>query len=136
MDPNGTGKPQVTPHEPEHVGSRRDPEERPADQQDAAREKTLDKTLADSFPTSDPPSTIPDPVAAEAPNATNNNSVDSEVIAALPPGSWAAISDQERRVVGTGATREAAVQSATGYQESQLRVVRVPQDPEAPEQAA
>ncbi len=25
------------------------------------REKTLDKTLADSFPTSDPPSSIPDP---------------------------------------------------------------------------
>ncbi|HEV8525802.1 MAG TPA: hypothetical protein VGQ71_15010 [Terriglobales bacterium] len=25
------------------------------------KERTLDKTLADSFPTSDPPSTIPDP---------------------------------------------------------------------------
>lgn len=27
-----------------------------------ARERALDKTIADSFPTSDPPSTIPDPV--------------------------------------------------------------------------
>jgi len=27
------------------------------------REKTLDKTVADSFPASDPPSTLPDPSA-------------------------------------------------------------------------
>jgi hypothetical protein len=41
----------------------RDPEARPVDQQDkeSLREKMLDKTLADSFPTSDPPSSIPDP---------------------------------------------------------------------------
>jgi hypothetical protein len=32
---------------------------------DKWREKGLDKTLADSFPSSDPPSTIPDPVSAE-----------------------------------------------------------------------
>lgn len=42
---------------------RRDPEDRVVDATDAdgAREKMLDKTLADSFPASDPPSTIPDP---------------------------------------------------------------------------
>ncbi len=43
--------------------NRRDPEDRPvgwADEQ-AQREKNHDKTLADSFPTSDPPSSIPDP---------------------------------------------------------------------------
>jgi hypothetical protein len=45
----------------EHLGSRRDPEERPATSNDETREKMLDKTLADSFPTSDPPSSIPDP---------------------------------------------------------------------------
>ena len=47
----------------EERGSRRDPEERPVneDNKSAVREKMLDKTLADSFPTSDPPSTIPDP---------------------------------------------------------------------------
>jgi hypothetical protein len=30
------------------------------------REKMLDKTLADSFPTSDPPSTIPDPAEEDS----------------------------------------------------------------------
>lgn len=47
----------------EHRGSRRDPEERPINQADKnqVREKMMDKTLADSFPTSDPPSSIPDP---------------------------------------------------------------------------
>ena len=57
------GAPQVTPNDPEHLGSRRDPEERPVSQHDEEekREKMHDKTLADSFPTSDPPSTIPDP---------------------------------------------------------------------------
>jgi hypothetical protein len=41
----------------------RDPEDRPvaANDEHARREKNLDKTLADSFPTSDPPSSIPDP---------------------------------------------------------------------------
>lgn len=29
----------------------------------AVREKMLDKTIADSFPTSDPPSSIPDPTS-------------------------------------------------------------------------
>jgi hypothetical protein len=41
--------------------------------EDEARENGLDKTLADSFPSSDPPSTIPDPPEpggqSEAPNA-------------------------------------------------------------------
>jgi hypothetical protein len=61
------GSPQITPNEPEHTGSRRDPEERPQiegdaqDEQHRRREKAHDKTLADSFPTSDPPSSIPDP---------------------------------------------------------------------------
>lgn len=40
----------------------RDPEDRPVPEKPSAvRDKMLDKTLADSFPTSDPPSTIPDP---------------------------------------------------------------------------
>ena len=55
------GAPQVTPNDPEHKGSRRDPEERTAPKPDEVKDKMLDKTLADSFPTSDPPSTIPDP---------------------------------------------------------------------------
>ncbi len=42
---------------------RRDPEDRPIDENDErqVREKMLDKTVADSFPASDPPSSIPDP---------------------------------------------------------------------------
>lgn len=55
------GDPEVTPEEPESPGSGRDPEDRPAEKTKQVRDKMLDKTLADSFPTSDPPSTIPDP---------------------------------------------------------------------------
>ena len=43
----------------------RDPEDRqvaPTDPR-GAREKMFDKTVADSFPASDPPSSIPDPEA-------------------------------------------------------------------------
>ena len=45
----------------------RDPEDRPTPAEDtrAIREKNHDKTLADSFPTSDPPSSIPDPSEEE-----------------------------------------------------------------------
>lgn len=57
------GDPQITPAEPEQPGSHRDPEGRPVDEssEEEVREKMHDKTLADSFPTSDPPSSIPDP---------------------------------------------------------------------------
>lgn len=47
-------------------GVSRDPEDRPAANEHELREKMLDKTLADSFPTSDPPSTIPDPVGEDS----------------------------------------------------------------------
>jgi hypothetical protein len=36
------------------------------DEQSRGREASLDKTLADSFPTSDPPSSIPDPSSEES----------------------------------------------------------------------
>lgn len=63
MAPKDPGAPQVTPQDPEECGNRRDPEERPVADQDKGelRDKMMDKTLADSFPTSDPPSSIPDP---------------------------------------------------------------------------
>jgi len=43
----------------------RDPEDRSTQSEslDACKEKMLDKTIADSFPASDPPSSIPDPCA-------------------------------------------------------------------------
>lgn len=46
----------------------RDPEDRPVEPNDSAamRDKNLDKTIADSFPTSDPPSTVPDPAEGES----------------------------------------------------------------------
>ncbi len=47
-------------------GVSRDPEDRPAANEYELREKMLDKTLADSFPTSDPPSTIPDPAGEDS----------------------------------------------------------------------
>jgi hypothetical protein len=128
------GDPQLTPHEPEHVGSGRDPEERAAQHEEHVREKNLDKTLADSFPTSDPPSTIPDPVAAHASN--DSQAALDTLIADLPPGSWAVISEDGKRVVGTGATREEAMQNAGSAESDPVRVFRVPQDPDAPEQAA
>ncbi len=61
--PEKPGDPKATLQECEQPGSRRDPEERPVSKGDKCelKEKMLDKTLADSFPTSDPPSTIPDP---------------------------------------------------------------------------
>lgn len=65
------GSPQITSNEREHPGSGRAPEERPKVEGSAEeelhrrREQALDKTLADSFPTSDPPSSIPDPGEGE-----------------------------------------------------------------------
>jgi len=41
----------------------RDPEDRQIDESDVEerKDKMMDKTLADSFPASDPPSSLPDP---------------------------------------------------------------------------
>ena len=52
-------------HDHERPGSGRDPEDRPVHCADEIKEKTLDKTIADSFPTSDPPSSIPNPSCDE-----------------------------------------------------------------------
>ena len=134
MNSKTPGAPQVTPHEREEMGSRRDPEERPAVHAHEVRDKMLDKTLADSFPTSDPPSSIPDPASEESISARKN--LEEELIAALPHGSWAAISMEDRQVVGTGASREEAEEKANAQGYKNLSLVRVPPDPDAPEQAA
>jgi hypothetical protein len=133
MDRNIARKPQPTAPEPEHLDSRGDLENERAQQQDRIREKTLDKTLADSFPTSDPPSSIPDPVAAHTPD--QSQAALDTLVANLPPGSWAVISEDQTRVLGTGASREEAVSNAGG-ESDRMRVLPVPQDPDAPEQAA
>jgi hypothetical protein len=48
---------------PINESSKRDPESRIIDERDRneVKEKMFDKTLADSFPASDPPSSIPNP---------------------------------------------------------------------------
>ena len=43
------------------------------------REKGIDETLADSFPSSDPPSTIPDPISAESTDERRAASLDSTI---------------------------------------------------------
>jgi hypothetical protein len=134
MDPKFSGKPQVTPHEPEETGSRRDPEERHAIHEHEVRSKTLDKTLADSFPNSDPPSSIPDPGSDDARGA--RKIAEDQLIASLPHGSWVAMSIDDRQVVGTGTTREEAEQKANARGYRNLSLIRVPPDPHAPEQAA
>lgn len=49
--------------DPAHGSTGRDPEDRPVnkEREQERREKMMDKTLADSYPASDPPSSIPDP---------------------------------------------------------------------------
>ncbi len=52
-----------TPADPACGPTGRDPEDRAvrSKKQHEIREKMMDKTLADSYPASDPPSSIPDP---------------------------------------------------------------------------
>jgi len=128
------GAPQITPQEPEHSGSRRDPEDRPATDEKPARDKGLDKTLADSFPTSDPPSSIPDPNLG--PGAAGHDARHEALLANLLPGSWAALSIDTHELIGTGATRAEAEDNARAHGHTNMSIIRVPQDPEAPVQAA
>ncbi len=49
-----------------HREDSRDPEDRPARSAAERVEKMFDKTDADSFPASDPPSSIPDPAVEDS----------------------------------------------------------------------
>jgi hypothetical protein len=60
-------------HGSDKSGVSRDPEDRPAANEHELREKMLDKTLADSFPTSDPPSAIPDPAGEDSLRLNDTN---------------------------------------------------------------
>ena len=119
---------------PEHSGIARDPEDRSTENQEDRREKMHDKTLADSFPTSDPPSTIPDPSEADA-LISDHEAKHRALLTGLPPGSWAAISLEEEKVVGTGATRDAAEQDARKRGFPNVELVQLPEDADAPLQA-
>jgi hypothetical protein len=124
MTEQNTGKPQISPDEPEHINSRRDPEERPVESETEAREKSFDKTLADSFPTSDPPSTIPDPAGDDS-LPENSVALMEDDLAGLPEGSWAALSIGDRMVIGQGATREEATEAARRDGHTGMSLVRV-----------
>jgi hypothetical protein len=119
-----SGKPQITSNEPEHSGSRRDPEERKVASGEEAKEKSLDKTLADSFPTSDPPSSIPDPATGAVSEEIKRKQIEEE-LADLPVGSWAALTIEGHQLVGVGVTRDAAVASARGKGHNILNLVKV-----------
>ena len=125
MEQEPGGKPQITANEPEHPGSRRDPEERPVNSTDEAKEKNLDKTLADSFPTSDPPSSIPDPSADAEQHESIKKQHIEEQLANLPVGTWAALSIEDHQLLGTGPSRNAAVESARMKGHHILNLVRV-----------
>ncbi len=135
MSPEKQGAPQITPHDPEHKGGLRDPEDRLARSEGQQRDRGLDKTLADSFPTSDPPSTIPDP-NLESVSVAEDDAARDRLIADLPPGSWAALSIDGHELLGTGVTREEAENNARSKGHGNMSIIRVPQDPDAPEQAA
>jgi hypothetical protein len=124
MADSDTGKPQITPDDPEHINSRRDPEERPVESGDEAKEKAFDKTLADSFPTSDPPSTIPDPRGDDSLPETYSELMEDE-LDGLPIGSWAALSIGDRHVIGSGTTREEAVEEARADGHTEMSLVQV-----------
>ena len=84
-------------------------------------EKTLDKTLADSFPTSDPPSTIPNPGDSDSQDAA----ADAR-LAGMTPGSWAAVSIDSGEVVATGASREEAESTARRRGHGKFSLLQVP----------
>ena len=85
-------------------------------------EKMLDKTLADSFPTSDPPSTIPDP----GDRTTSQHSIADKRFAGMDPGSWAAVSIDSSEVVATGKSREEAESIARRRGHGKLSLLQVP----------
>lgn len=117
-----SSKPQITSEEPEHIGSRRDPEERPVSNIEEAKAKSLDRMLADSFPTSDPPSSMQ---KADSLVERLKHQHIEEQLANLPIGTWAALSVEDHKVLGTGTSRDAAVKAARKDGHNLLNLVRV-----------
>jgi hypothetical protein len=109
--------------EPESSTSRRDPEDRRVVNQDELKDKMLDKTLADSFPTSDPPSITPDPGDDDSLPANSSK----HALVGMAPGSWAAVSIDSGRVVGTGGSREEAETVARRKGHGKLSLLQVPE---------
>ncbi len=73
------------------VAEYRDPEDRlvpPAPE--CVRDKMLDKTIADSFPTSDPPSSLPDPSADDSFATDEEKRLEQALCVGNPPTRTAA----------------------------------------------
>ena len=54
--------------------------------------------------------------------------LNDKLLAGLPPGTWVAISEDQERVVGTGATIEEALQEAKRNGEKKPSIIGVPDD--------
>lgn len=54
--------------------------------------------------------------------------LDAKLLEGLPPGTWAAISEDQERLVGTGATIEEALRQAKEKGEKKPSIVGVPLD--------
>jgi hypothetical protein len=54
--------------------------------------------------------------------------LNDKLLAGLPPGTWVAISEDQERVVGTGATIEEALREAKEKGEKKPSIIGVPLD--------
>jgi hypothetical protein len=97
------------------------------------KDELLDMSLADTFPSSDPPSTV-HPSADDSERLRKLEQY--ELIAELPVGSWAAISIEDQCLAATGATREEAEEKARQGGHLKLWLVQVPESPEPPAQVS
>jgi hypothetical protein len=85
-------------------------------------EDGLDKTVADSFPSSDPPSSIPDP-GDQGQRSRHSHHKFSR----LAPGTWVALSLEDDTVIATASTREEAEAKARRQGQGNFELVSVPQ---------
>jgi hypothetical protein len=127
VPPKFPGSPQITAEEPEQAGSRRDPEERPVEAPPEHQEKLLDKTLADSFPTSDPPSTVQD-ASYDSALQDRRKALLEKLIQNFPADTWLAISIDDQRVVGVGTSSQEAEEKAKQDGHLKLWLIQVPED--------
>lgn len=104
VQPGGTQNPA---NAPKQTGSRSDAQERPPASK--LTDELLNHSLADTFPSSDPLSIV-HPTSDDSERMRRLQQY--ELIAELPSECWAAISIDDQRVAGTGATREEAEQKA------------------------
>jgi hypothetical protein len=109
--------------------SKRSPKDRGDSVEHTLRERMLDKTLANSFPSSDPPSSIPDPAADDSSTLQHNP---ERLFAGLAPGTWVALSVDNAELLATGTTRDEAEQNARVAGHRNMSLTKVPPDTDTP----